>query len=87
MDTIENTEKTTGSFKPSTKFIEFVGGKGYINFISNQATIEGKCLSGLGMDDINFKLTIYEDDTVDFDEVDTTKTTKDENKEYEYLFH
>jgi len=80
MDTIENTEKTTGCFKPSTKFIEFVGGKGYINFISNQATIEGKCLSGLGMDDINFKLTIYEDGTVDFDEVDTTKTTKDERE-------
>ena len=80
MDTIENTEKTTGTFTPSTKFIEFVGGKGYINFISNQATIEGKCLSGLGMDDINFKLTIYEDDTVDFDEVDTTKTTKDERE-------
>jgi hypothetical protein len=80
MDTIENTEKTTGSFTPSTKFIEFVGGKGYINFISNQATIEGKCLSGLGMDDITFKLTIYEDGTVDFDEVDTTKTTQEERE-------
>jgi hypothetical protein len=80
MDTIENTEKTTGTFTPSTKFIEFVGGKGYINFISNQATIEGKCLSGLGMDDINFKLTIYEDGTVDFDEVDTTKTTQEERE-------
>jgi len=80
MDTIENTEKTTGSFKPFTKFIEFVGGKGYINFISNQATIEGKCLSGLGMDSITFKLTIYEDGTVDFDEVDTTKTTQEERE-------
>jgi hypothetical protein len=80
MDTIENTQKTTGTFTPSTKFIEFVGGKGYINFISNQATIEGKCLSGLGMDDINFKLTIYEDGTVDFDEVDTTKTTQEERE-------
>lgn len=80
MDTIENTQKTTGTFTPSTKFIEFVGGKGYINFISNQATIEGKYLSGLGMDDINFKLTIYEDGTVDFDEVDTTKTTQEERE-------
>ena len=80
MDTIENTEKTTGTFTPSTKFIEFVGGKGYINFISNQATIEGKCLSGLGMDGITFKLTIYEDGTVDFDEVDTTKTTQEERE-------
>ena len=80
MDTIENTEKTTGTFTPSTKFIEFVGGKGYINFISNQATIEGKYLSGLGMDGINFKLTIYEDGTVDFDEVDATKTTQEERE-------
>ena len=80
MDTIENTEKTTGTFTPSTKFIEFVGGKGYINFISNQATIEGKYLSGLGMDDITFKLTIYEDGTVDFDEVDATKTTQEERE-------
>jgi hypothetical protein len=86
MDTIENTEKTTGSFKPSTKFIEFVGGKGYINFISNQATIEGKCLSGLGMDGITFKLTIYEDGTVDFDEVDTTKTTQEERERYYKYF-
>ena len=80
MDTIENTQKTTGAFTPSTKFIEFVGGKGYLNFISNQATIEGKYLSGLGMDDLNFKLTIYEDGTVDFDEVDTTKTTQGERE-------
>lgn len=80
MDTTNDTQKTTGTITPSTKFIEFVGGKGYINFISNQATIEGKYLSGLGMDGITFKLTIYEDGTVDFDEVDTTKTTKDERE-------
>jgi hypothetical protein len=76
MDTIENTEKTTGSFKPSTKFIEFVGGKGHVNFISNQATLAGKFLSGLDMDDLNFKLTIYEDGTVDFNELNTTRTSE-----------
>jgi hypothetical protein len=80
MDTTNDTQKTTGAITPSTKFIEFVGGKGYINFISNQATIEGKYLSGLGMDGITFKLTIYEDGTVDFDEVDTTKTTQEERE-------
>lgn len=77
---MDDTQKTTGAITPSTKFIEFVGGKGYINFISNQATIEGKYLSGLGMDGITFKLTIYEDGTVDFDEVDTTKTTQEERE-------
>jgi hypothetical protein len=82
MDTIENTEKTTGSFKPSTKFIEFVGGKGHVNFISNQATLEGKYLSGLDMDDLNFKLTIYEDGTVDFDELDTTRTSENDRERF-----
>jgi hypothetical protein len=82
MDTIENTEKTTGSFKPSTKFIEFVGGKGHVNFISNQATLEGKYLSGLDMDDLNFKLTIYGDGTVDFDELDTTKTSENDRERF-----
>ena len=77
---MDDTQKTTGAITPSTKFIEFVGGKGYINFISNQATIEGKYLSGLGMDGITFKLTIYEDGTLDFDEVDTTKTTQEERE-------
>jgi hypothetical protein len=82
MDTIENTEKTTGSFKPSTKFIEFVGGKGHVNFISNQATLEGKYLSGLDMDDLNFKLTIYEDGTVDFDELNTTRTSENDRERF-----
>ena len=77
---MDDTQKTTGAITPSTKFIEFVGGKGHINFISNQATIEGKYLSGLDMGDITFKLTIYEDGTVDFDEVDTTKTTQKERE-------
>ena len=77
---MDDTQKTTGAITPSTKFIEFVGGKGQINFISNQATIEGKYLSGLDMGDITFKLTIYEDGTVDFDEVDTTKTTQKERE-------
>jgi len=77
-----NTEKTTGSFKPSKKFIEFVGGKGHVNFISNQATLEGKYLSGLDMDDLNFKLTIYEDGTVDFDEIETTRTSESDRERF-----
>lgn len=69
-------DKKTGKFKPEEKFIEFVGQKGSFNFVSNEATISGKYLSGLDLDDVNFKLTIYEDGTVDFDEIETSKTTE-----------
>jgi hypothetical protein len=73
-------EKLSGDFKTKIKFLEFVGGKGHINFLSNQATIEGKYLSGLEYNDLVFKLKIYEDFTVDFDEVDTSQTTKDQRE-------
>lgn len=73
-------EKTKGEFKPKTKFIEFIGGKGFVNFISNEATIEGKYLSGLEMDGIKFKMTIYKDGSVSLDEIDTNQTTTSQRK-------
>jgi len=73
-------KKVTGDFKTETKFNEFIGGKGFVNFISNEATIEGKYLSGLSFNDLLFKLKIYDDGTIDFDEVDTNKTTHEERK-------
>lgn len=68
-------KKTSGQFKTKHKLIEFIGAKGSINFISNEATIEGKQLAGLGLDDLTFKLTLYEDDTVDFDDVEGQETS------------
>lgn len=68
-------EKVIGQFKPKEKFLEFIGMRGNINFIATEAFIEGKHLSGLDMDDIKFKLTICDEGTVNFDEVDTNKTT------------
>jgi hypothetical protein len=65
-----------GQFKTKTKFIEFIGGKGFINFISNEAIIDGNQLSGLEMDGIRFKLTICDDMSVNFDEIDTNMTTE-----------
>jgi hypothetical protein len=72
----DTTQKNKGAFKTKTKFVEFIGGKGYVNFLSNEAYIMGNQLSGLEMDGIKFKLTICDDFTVDFDEVDTNFTTE-----------
>jgi hypothetical protein len=80
MKTKKSKKKTTGNFTSKIKFLEFVGGKGFVNFISNEATIEGKYLSGLHYNDLVFKLKIYDDGTVDFDEVGTNNTTTDERK-------
>jgi hypothetical protein len=80
MKTKKPKQKVSGQFNTETKFIEFVGGKGHVNFISKEATIEGKYLSGLSFNDLVFKLKIYDDGTVDFDEVNTTKTTFEERK-------
>ena len=68
-----------GEFKPKDKFIEFIGGKGHINFIANEATIEGKYLSGLDLEDVIFKLTICDEGTVNLEEMgETNKTTKEQ---------
>lgn len=73
-------KKETGEFTSSIKFIEFVGGKGYINYLSNEATIEGKYLSGLQFNELTFKLKIYQDGSLDFTEVGTNQTSKEERK-------
>jgi hypothetical protein len=72
---MEETKNKVGKFITNTKFLEFVGGKGHVNFITDEAIIEAKYLSGLDLDDVKFKLTICDDNTVDFDEVDSNTTT------------
>lgn len=73
-------EKTTGDFKTKEKFIEFIGARGNINFISKEAMIQGEMLSGLGLENSSFKLTIYDDGTVDFDDVDGQNTPKEKRE-------
>lgn len=73
-------EKIIGQFKTKEKFLEFVGIKGNFNFISNEATIEGKYLSGLDLDGVKFKLTICDEGTVNFDEIETSKTTAEQRE-------
>jgi len=69
-----------GQFKTKDKFIEFVGGKGNVNFLTDEAFVESKYLSGSLSNDIKFKLTICDEGTVDFEEVDTNFTTPEERQ-------
>jgi hypothetical protein len=73
-----NTKDST-QYKTTLQFVEFIGGKGNVNFLSNEATVTGKQLSGLDLDNITFKLTIKEDG-VDFEEIDTQVTNFEQRK-------
>ena len=69
-----------GKYQTKLKFLEFIGGKGFVNFISHEAIIEANQLSGLGMDGIKLKLTICDDSNVNIDEVETNLTTEPQRK-------
>ena len=69
-----------GKYSLSTKLNEFIGGKGHVNFLAKSATISAKSLSGMYFEDFKLKLTIYDDGSVDFDEIDTEFTNGDERK-------
>jgi translation initiation factor 2B subunit (eIF-2B alpha/beta/delta family) len=79
-ETMETKEIKVGKFKTKEKLIEFIGFRGNVNFIANEATIESKYLSGLDLDNVVFKLTIYDNGTVDLDEIDTNKTTEEQRE-------
>ena len=65
-------EKIIGKFKPKRKFLNFVsavnGAK--IRFIRDVAFIKGEKLSGV-LEGAVFKITICDEDTINFEEVDT----------------
>ena len=65
-------EKIIGKFKPKRKFLSFVsavnGAK--IRFIRDVAFIKGEKLSGV-LEGAIFKITICDEDTINFEEVDT----------------
>ena len=80
MTEVKEKEIKIGKFKTKEKLIEFIGFRGNVNFIANEATIESKYLSGLDLDNVVFKLTICDNGTVDFDEVDTNVTTEEQRQ-------
>jgi len=78
MEELKDTIEMTGIYKPKTKFIEFIGAKGNVNFLAQSATIDAKQLSGMYYEDITLKMTMYDDGTIGLDELDTNHTTQEE---------
>ena len=70
-------EKVIGNYKPKRKFLNFVTGlKGRIRLLSDYAFIRGEQLSGM-LEGVIFKVTICDEGTINFEEVDTNQTTPD----------
>lgn len=74
--TEEVKEKVIGEFKPKRKFLNFVSAVNglRIRLISDVAFIKGEALTGLGLDGVIFKVTICDEGTIKFEEVDTNIT-------------
>lgn len=74
---MENKEVIIGDFKPKRKFLNFISAiRGTnVRLISNFAFIKGKILSGM-LEGTKFKITICDEGTIKFEEVDTNVTDK-----------
>ena len=78
MDEVKSEEiKVTGKYKPSKRLISFVSGTNHnLRLLSDFAFIKGDKLSGM-LENTKFKITLYKDGTIDFDEIDTHLSTED----------
>jgi len=82
---IEKTEETKeiiiGQFKPKRKFLNFVSAVNgaRIRFIRDIAFIKGEKLSGV-LEGIVFKVTICDEGTINFEEVDTNRSNPEQIK-------
>lgn len=76
---VEVKETIIGQFKPKRKFLNFVsavnGAK--IRFIRDVAFLKGERLSGV-LEGLIFKITICDEGTINFEEVDTNKCDADQ---------
>lgn len=73
--TEEVKEKVIGEFKPKRAFLNFISSVNKVRFIRDIAFVKGGKLSGM-LDDVIFKITICDEGTINFEEVDTTLTDK-----------
>lgn len=80
-DNQEVKEPVVGEFKPKRKFLNFVSAVNgaRIRFIRDIAFLKGEKLSGT-LEGVVFKITICDEGTINFEEVDTTTTDKDQRK-------
>lgn len=70
-------EPIIGQFKPKRKFLNFVTGlKGRVRLLNNVAFIKGEQLSGM-LEGVIFKVTICDEGTINFEEMDTNLSTPD----------
>lgn len=72
----ETKEIIIGDFTPKRKFLNFVSAINgrRIRILSDIAFIKGDKLSGLGLDNVVFKITICDEGTIRFEETDTNVT-------------
>lgn len=72
----EEVKKVIGEFTPKRKFLNFVSGVSgaRIRLISDIAFVKGDKLTGIGLDGVIFKVTICDEGTINFEEVDTALT-------------
>jgi hypothetical protein len=69
---VEAKEPVIGKFKPKRKFLNFISGVSgaRVRFVRETAFIDGAQLSGV-LENTKFKITICDEGTIDFEEVDT----------------
>jgi hypothetical protein len=74
-------EPMIGEFKPKRKFLNFVSAVNgsRVRFIRDIAFVKGEKLSGT-LEGVVFKITICDEDTINFEEVDTNVTDKAQRK-------
>ncbi len=71
-----------GQFKPKRKFLNFVTGlKGRIRLLNNYAFLKGEELSGM-LEGVVFKVTICDEGTINFEEVDTNQADSEMIKRF-----
>ena len=78
----EEKEPVIGQFTPKRKFLNFVTGlKGRVRLLSNYAFIKGEQFSGM-LEGVILKVTICDEGTINFEEVDTNQTNSDMIKNF-----
>jgi hypothetical protein len=76
-DSDEEKEPTIGEFKPKRKFLNFVSAisGARVRLLRTTAFLKGEKISGV-LEGVKFKITICDEGTINFEEVDTNQTDK-----------